>query len=40
MPDLPMAITGHPIGGLQASAVEQKADALLEAVIQGLTASS
>ena len=37
MPELPMAITQHPIGGLGAEAVRQKADALLEQVIAGVT---
>ena len=37
MPELPMAITQHPIGGLEAEAVLQKADALLAQVISGLT---
>jgi hypothetical protein len=37
MPDLPMAITQHPIGGLGPEAVRQKADDLLEQVIAGLT---
>jgi hypothetical protein len=37
MPELPMAVTSHPIGGRQASAVLDKADALLESVIDGLT---
>ena len=37
MPDLPLAITQHPIGGLRAEAVLQKANALLEQIITGLT---
>jgi hypothetical protein len=36
MPELPMAITQHPIGGLGAEAVQQKANALLEQIISGL----
>ena len=36
MPDLPVAITSHPIGGLKADAVQEKADALLESVVSGL----
>ncbi len=39
MPDLPMAVTAHPIGGLQPPAVQAKADALLDTVIAGLTTS-
>ena len=38
MPDLPMAITQHPIGGLKADAVLAKADDLLDEVLAGLTA--
>ncbi len=38
MPELPMAITDHPIGGLKADAVQAKADDLLEKVLAGLTA--
>ncbi len=38
MPELPMAITPHPIGGLKADAVLAKADDLLEKVLAGLTA--
>lgn len=37
MPELPMAITQHPIGGLGPAAVQQKADDLLEQVMAGLT---
>ena len=37
LPDLPMAVTQHPIGGLPAGAVTAKADALLDLVIAGLT---
>ncbi len=37
MPNLPLAVTAHPIGGLQPPAVQDKADALLESVIAGLT---
>jgi hypothetical protein len=37
MPELPLAITQHPIGGLGVEAVQQKAGALLEQVISGLT---
>jgi hypothetical protein len=38
MPELPMAIALHPLGGLKPDAVEAKAEALLEQVITGLTA--
>ena len=38
MPDLPMAVTPHPIGGLKADAVLAKADDLLDKVLAGLTA--
>lgn len=38
MPELPMAIAQHPIGGIKADAVQAKADALLEQVIAGLIA--
>ena len=37
MPQLPLAITQHPIGGLKAPAVLEKAGALLEQVTAGLT---
>ena len=37
LPDLPLAVTPHPIGGLHGPAVLEKADALLESVLQGLT---
>jgi hypothetical protein len=37
MPDLPMAVCPHPIGGLKAEAVYDKAEQLLERVVQGLT---
>jgi hypothetical protein len=38
MPELPMAIAPHPLGGLKPDAVQAKADELLEQVIAGLTA--
>ena len=38
MPELPMAVATHPLGGLKPDAVQAKADALLEQVIAGLTA--
>ena len=37
MPELPLAIPQHPLGGLRAEAVKEKADALLEQVVAGLT---
>ncbi len=37
IPELPMAIAQHPFGGLQTEAVQAKADALLEQVVEGLT---
>ncbi len=37
MPELPMAIAPHPLGGLKAEAVLAKADALLDQVVSGLT---
>ena len=39
MPDLPLAIPQHPLGGLLAEAVKEKADALLEQVGGVLTGS-
>ena len=39
MPDLPMAITPHPIGGAPAETAVAKADALFETVVAGLTRS-
>jgi hypothetical protein len=36
MPQLPLAITQHPIGGLRAPAVLEKAEALLDQVVAGL----
>ena len=38
MPELPMAITQHPIGGIKSDAVQAKADTLLTQVISGLIA--
>ncbi len=37
MPELPMAIVHHPIGGVQAEDVRAKADAVLDVVVAGLT---
>ena len=37
MPELSVAITEHPLGGLQSEKLIQKADDLLEQVVQGLT---
>ena len=39
MPELTIAIAEHPLGGLQAEKLLQKADGLLEQVVQGLTDS-
>ena len=39
MPELTMAIDEHPLGGLQAEKLLQKADGLLEQVVQGLSDS-
>ena len=36
MPDLPMAIAPHPIGGLPAETAVTKADALFDTVVTGL----
>jgi hypothetical protein len=38
MPELPMAITQHPIGGIKSDAVQARANALLPQVISGLIA--
>lgn len=38
MPELPLAITRHPIGGIKSDAVQARADALLQQVISGLIA--
>ena len=37
MPELPLAIAPHPIGGIPSQDVLAKADALLETVVAGLT---
>ena len=37
MPELPMAVAPHPLGGLRKEAVLAKADALLDQVVAGLT---
>ena len=37
MPELPVALTQHPLGGLKSDAVEDKAEALLEKVVEALT---
>ena len=37
MPELPMAIAKHPLGGIKKDVVVGKADALLEQVVAGLT---
>lgn len=36
MPELPMAIAKHPLGGIKKDAVLAKADTLLDQVIAGL----
>ena len=35
--ELPMAVTYHPIGGLPKDSVNEKAEQLLELIVQGLT---
>jgi hypothetical protein len=37
MPELPMAIAQHPLGGLKTDAVLAKAETLLDQVVSGLT---
>ena len=37
MPDLPMAIAPHPIGGVPAETAAAKANDLFDAVVAGLT---
>ena len=37
MPDLPMAIAPHPIGGVAAETAIAKAEALFETIVEGLT---
>ena len=37
MPELPMAIAQHPLGGLKTDAVLAKAETLLDQVVAGLT---
>ena len=39
MPELPMAIAQHPLGGLKAEAVLAKADVLLEQVVSALASA-
>ena len=39
MPELPMAIAPHPLGGLKPDAVQAKAEALLEQVVAALTST-
>ena len=39
MPELTMAIAEHPLGGLRAGQLLEKADGLLEQVVEGLTGS-
>ena len=40
MPDLPMAIVPHPIGGMKSEDVQAKADEVLDVVVAALTARS
>ena len=37
MPELPLAVAQHPLGGLRKEAVLAKAEALLDQVVAGLT---
>lgn len=37
MPDLPLAITQHPIGGLKPNQVTVKAESLVDALVRGVT---
>ena len=37
MPDLPLAVASHPIGGVPAETAVAKAEALFDTVVQGLT---
>jgi hypothetical protein len=37
MPDLNLAITHHPIGGLKPEQVAAKAEAMIEAAVAGVT---
>jgi hypothetical protein len=37
MPDLCLAITQHPIGGLKPDQVAAKADAMIDAAVRGVT---
>jgi hypothetical protein len=37
MPELPMAIAPHPIGGVPAETAIVKADALFETIVEALT---
>ena len=37
MPDLPLAVAPHPIGGVPAETAVAKAEALFDTVVQGLT---
>ena len=40
MPDLPLAITKHPIGGLKPDQVRAKASAMLDATLAAVTAGA
>ena len=37
MPELPMAVAQHPLGGLRTEAILAKADVLVDQVVSGLT---
>ena len=37
MPELPMAISSHPYGGLKTDAVREKAAGLLDSIVSALT---
>ena len=39
MPELPLAVPQHPLGGQQPDVIREKADKLLEQVVDGLTVS-
>lgn len=36
MPGIPLAIVSHPVGGLQAEEVIEKANNIIEKIIEGL----
>ena len=39
LPELPIALTQHPIGGLRPPAVTAKAAAMVDAVVRGVTSA-